>query len=133
MGAAGTAIGLVDTDVLIEAARGIWDAKAFLNDQRISGGIHISAVSAMELLVGCRDAAALTRTQQFLSQAIEVPLTPAATWIARQLMLKFHLSHGLLIPDALIVATALEHGLPLFTRNIRHFRAIPDLVAAAPY
>jgi tRNA(fMet)-specific endonuclease VapC len=48
-------------------------------------------------------------------------------------MTSFFLSHGLLIPDALIAATALEHGLDLYSKNVRDFRMIPGLVATRPY
>ena len=83
MAEANQSIGLVDTDILIDAARGVQDAKAFLNAQRACGGICVSVVSAMELMAGCRDSAALTQTRRFLAQVSEVPLTPAGAWIAR--------------------------------------------------
>jgi predicted nucleic acid-binding protein len=51
----------------------------------------------------------------------------------RALMDTFFLSHGLLIPDALIAATALEHGLTLYTRNVRDFQMVPSLVVKQPY
>jgi predicted nucleic acid-binding protein len=35
--------------------------------------------------------------------------------------------HGVLTPDALIAATALEQGLGLMTRNVRDFEAVRDL------
>lgn len=34
---------------------------------------------------------------------------------------------GIPTPDAVIAATALEHALPIFTRNTRHFRRVPEL------
>lgn len=37
------------------------------------------------------------------------------------------LSHGLQMADALIAATALEHGLPVLTGNVKHFRAVDAL------
>ncbi len=37
------------------------------------------------------------------------------------------LSHGLQLGDALIAATALEHGLRLLTGNVKHFNAIEGL------
>ncbi|MBP6676490.1 MAG: PIN domain-containing protein, partial [Vitreoscilla sp.] len=45
-----------------------------------------------------------------------------------ELMEAMTLSHGLQMGDALIAATALEHGLPLLTGNVRHFAAIPSLL-----
>jgi predicted nucleic acid-binding protein len=41
------------------------------------------------------------------------------------------LSHGLQMVDAgdaLIAATALKHGLPVLTGNVKHFSAIPGLL-----
>lgn len=35
-------------------------------------------------------------------------------------------------PDALIAATALEHGFPLMTRNERHFRRVAGLDLRVP-
>lgn len=37
------------------------------------------------------------------------------------------LSHGLRLPDALIAATAVEHGATLLTGNAKYFGAVPDL------
>lgn len=39
---------------------------------------------------------------------------------------------GLKIADALIAATALEHQLPLMTRNRRHFERVPGLTLRTP-
>ncbi len=36
------------------------------------------------------------------------------------------------IPDALIAATALEHGLPVMTRNRRHFERVANLILRSP-
>ena len=46
---------------------------------------------------------------------------------AVELITLYAKSHGLLIPDALIAATALVLGLPLFTRNISDFKYIPGI------
>jgi len=40
---------------------------------------------------------------------------------------EYALSHGLRAGDAIVAATAAEHGLTLCTGNARHFRPIRDL------
>jgi predicted nucleic acid-binding protein len=66
--------GLTDTDILIDSARGASDAIAFLLAQRIAGGIAISVISAMELVVGCQNAADLSKVRQFLSGVRILPV-----------------------------------------------------------
>ena len=48
-------------------------------------------------------------------------------------MRQYRLSHSLLLPDALIAASALEHGVTLYTKSLRHFRMIPGLTVVRPY
>ena len=47
--------------------------------------------------------------------------------ITVDLINQYRLSHGLLIPDALIAATAVAFQLPLLTKNQRDFRFIRGL------
>ncbi|MEL6257118.1 MAG: type II toxin-antitoxin system VapC family toxin, partial [Bacteroidota bacterium] len=37
------------------------------------------------------------------------------------------ISHGLSIPDAIIVSTAVIHEIELFTYNLKDFRFIPNI------
>lgn len=127
------ATGLTDTDILIDAARGVADAIAFLAAQRAAAGVSVSIISAMELIAGCRNKTELTQTQQFLQPVRVLPIVGNTSRTACELMESFFLSHGLLIPDALIAATALEHGLTLHTKNTRHFQMIPGLKVVRPY
>ena len=48
-------------------------------------------------------------------------------------MQRFYLSHGLLIPDALIAATALDYEVTLYAENVYHFLMIPGLTVVRPY
>ena len=63
-----------------------------------------------------------------LRNANVLPLTPAITRRATDLMEDLALSHGLQAADALIAATGLEHRLPILTGNSKHFEAVASLV-----
>lgn len=133
MASAGFPDGLIDTDILIDAERGHSDALAFLSAQQARGGPRLSIISAMELLVGSRNAEELRTTRTFLHHVMVLPIDAAISSRAMSLVESFTLSHSLLIPDALIAATALEHVLPLFSKNSKHFQMIPGLTVIRPY
>ena len=46
---------LVDTDILIDATKGREAANAFVKTQQ-RAGLQISIITAMEVVIGCRDA-----------------------------------------------------------------------------
>ncbi len=118
---------------MTDASKNIEPAINFLEAQNRSGAIIISIVSAMELVQGCRSESELRVVTNLFHALTVLPITPTLSQRALQLMQTYWLSHGLTMPDALIAATALEHRLPLYTRNIRHFRMISELQAIAPY
>lgn len=124
--------GLIDSNILIDAMNGIVDAIAFLEDQQ-GTEMQISIVSAMELIAGCRNKTEMRELQRFFQRCTILPVTVTISQVAFQLMESFYLSHGLILPDALIAATAMEHNLNLYTRNTRHFLMIPGLAAVRPY
>lgn len=127
------ASGLTDTDILVDAQHAIADAVAFVTNQKAANGLRISVISAMELAIGCRSANELGLVRQFLQHVLVLPITLTISTTGYQLVDGYYLSHGLLIPDALIAATALDNNLPLYTRNVRHFQMIPGLQVIAPY
>ena len=118
---------LVDTDVLIWHLRGNPQAARWLDRLQ---PLTISSVSYLEVLQGMRNKAELVAVQKMLQQrkANVQPITEPITRQATELMEAMTLSHGLQMGDALIAATALEHGLPVLTGNVKHFAAIPGLI-----
>lgn len=118
---------LVDTDVLIWHLRGYPQAAHRLD---ALDSLAMSAVSYMELLQGMRNKAELAALSKMLERraAAILPLTPAITQRALALMESMVLSHGLQMADALVAATALEHGLTLLTGNVKHFASVDSLV-----
>ena len=124
--------GVIDTDILIDASKGNEDSMTFLTTQQ-DAGIRISIISAIELVVGCRNKTELSQTQKFLQGCVILPITVTASQVAYQLIETFALSHGLLMADALIAATVLERGATLYTKNTRHFQMISRLEIIRPY
>jgi len=117
---------LIDTDVLIWMTRGHAGAAARLQAMT---PWRISAVTYMELAQGCRNRQELERVKKGLAlcQTGIVPVSTAISDRAMQLIDAYALSHGVQLGDALIAATALEHGLTVFTANAKHFGAIDGL------
>jgi predicted nucleic acid-binding protein len=81
----------------------------------------------MELIVGCRNKFELQALNHFLSQFQMLTMTSQISDLATQLLQDYFLSHGLLIGDALIAATAIAHEIPLLSKNQRDFRLIQKL------
>lgn len=117
---------LIDTDVLIWMTRG--HARAAARLQMIAPW-RISAVTYIELAQGCRNKQELERIKKGLAlcQTEILPLNAAISDRAMQLIDTYALSHGMQLGDALIAATALEHGLTVLTANTKHFGRIDSL------
>jgi predicted nucleic acid-binding protein len=117
---------LIDSDVLVWLTRGHIGAAQRLHalpDWRIS------VVTYIELSQGCRDKADLVRLKKGLAaRSTEiVPITPAISQRAADLIDRLALSHGMRLADALIGATAIERQETLITANVKHFSAVEGL------
>ena len=121
---------LVDTDVLIWHLRGYPQATRRLDEL---GALTMSAVSYLEVLQGMRNKAELVAVKKMLQHraATLLPVSEVITQRAIELMEAITLSHGLQMGDALIAATALDHGLPVLTANVKHFGAVQGLKVEA--
>ena len=118
---------IVDTDILIDIGRGNERAIAYLESLESSKGLAVSAVTYMELLVGCENKREQQAVKRFVRRFEVIALTEAISGKAVELLLEYRLSHGLLIADALIAATAIERNAPLASRNQRDYRFIDGL------
>jgi predicted nucleic acid-binding protein len=117
---------LIDTDVLIWMTRGHVGAAARL---QTLVPWRISAVTYMELAQGCRNKDELTRIKNGLAlcHTEVVPISEAISNRAMHLIDAYAMSHGLQLGDALIAATGLELGRPVFTANAKHFSPVIGL------
>ena len=121
------AITIVDSDILIDVARGQAEAINCLLRLEQTSALAISAVSQMELIVGCRSKKELQDLEKFLNRYQVLKITDRISDLAVDLLTQYFLSHGLLIADGLIAATALIHNEAFITKNQRDFRFIADL------
>jgi predicted nucleic acid-binding protein len=118
---------IVDTDILIDAGRGVAEATSCLQAIEQQSALATSAVTQMELLVGSRNKKEQDEIEKFLSRFQVIKITGAASDMAVDLLRRYRLSHGLLIGDALIAATALVLDAPLISKNQRDYRFMADL------
>jgi predicted nucleic acid-binding protein len=105
---------LVDTDVCIDHLRGARPLRAN------AGTIAYSVITRSELFAGRTNEA---RVEEFLAPFREIAVDRSIAERAGRL----RRGSALRTPDALIAATAIEHGLELVTRNLRDFKDIRGL------
>lgn len=118
---------VVDTDILIDAGRQVREAVACLNGIEQNSVLAISVITQMELFVGCRNKTELRAIERFLQRFQVFNLNEQACDTAVKLLRQYRLSHGLAIPDALIVATALTLDSAFITKNQQDYRFIDGL------
>jgi toxin FitB len=68
------------------------------------------------------------RVERLLAQFPELEIDRETAELAGRLRRET----GVLLPDAMIAATALRHDLSLLTRNATHFEPVPDLQLVDP-
>lgn len=81
----------------------------------------------MELIVGCKNIAELRKLQQFLNRYQVININESISHQAVKLLERYRLSHGLLIADAFIAATAITRNYTLASKNQRDYRYISEL------
>lgn len=118
---------IIDTDILIDAGRCVDEALNCLQLVEDKSSAAVSSVTQMELIVGCRDKNELSSLEHFLERFQIIGLNEHISDTATDLLKKYRLSHGLLIADSLIAATAIIIDIPFISKNQRDYRFIENL------
>lgn len=117
---------IFDTDMFIWVQRGNLRAAQLIEgeDERL-----LSVQSYMELLQGAENRRQHELAKSFLRDFgfSTLPLSENIGHRAAVYIEEYGLSHGLRAGDAIVAATAAEHGLILCTSNAKHFSPIRDL------
>lgn len=122
---------LLDTDRVVDWLRGRSDARELV--LFLAGdGIAISLMTYGEIYAGIfRGGGRPVKENAFLDFLREAQVLPLDEAIMRRFgQVQANLrdtGQGIGVPDVLIAATALHHDLTLVTRNLDHFRRVPDL------
>lgn len=117
---------IFDTDIFIWIQRGNEAAARLVDEdeERL-----LSVQTYMELLRCAQNKRQLQVTKRFLTDMgfKTLPLSEGIGHRAAVYVEEYTLSHGLRTGDAIIAATASEHGLVLCTGNAKHYRPIKGL------
>ncbi|AMJ66531.1 type II toxin-antitoxin system VapC family toxin [Hymenobacter sp. PAMC 26628] len=122
---------LADTNAVIDLVLGRLPlVSAEWLDQRLDQQlVALSVITRIELLTKIEPATEYAFMQSFV-QSVEVfPLDEPVV----QQTIRLRQQHRIKLPDAIIAATALVHGLPLLTRNAADFQKITGLVVVDPH
>ena len=123
---------LIDTDVIIDHLRGEERARDFLKQMKAEDAdILYSVITKAELYSGVR-AKEEEKVAGLLSSMEEVGIHGEIAVAAGRYKNKFYASHGLLLPDALVAASAKQAGAVLFTLNKKHY-PMRDIKIQIPY
>ena len=117
---------LCDTSILIEYLRGNATIKQRLERDGFDA-LSMSSITVMELFVGAFNKRELASIKKAFRDIRIIDIDNSISRRATELIELFSKSHNLLIPDALIAATALVSDVPLYTLNVSDFRFIPGI------
>lgn len=118
---------IIDTDILIDISRNNEKAIVHLENLETNSLLAVSLITQMELPVSCRNKQEAVFLDNFLKRFQIIKLNENISMITVDLLRQYRLSHGLLMPDALIAATALSLDSGLATKNQRDYQFIENL------
>ena len=127
---------ICDTDVMID----YWDShnlrheitKSTLEKSIGLDNVVLSAITKMELMLGAISKTDMTKISKKLSRFNIALINNDITIQSFELIQKYRLSHGLLLPNSIIAATALISGFELYTYNVKDFKFILGLKLFTP-
>ena len=119
---------LIDTNVL---------SRVFIGETNVTNFVEamVAAIDAtiyIECLQGSKSNDEKRIIEKYLIRFPVIPITPTSSNLGIDLIRSYSNSHGLLLADALIAATALENDLTVVTYNVDDFKFIKDLKYVKP-
>lgn len=122
---------LVDTDIIIDYLKGIKPAKELFRSGDIV--LYCSVLSKKELLSKPGLNASERKKIVSLMDKLKVLKIDEDIMAKYSRLVKEYGENQELLADYMIAATAWAKGLPLLTRNLRHFKNMKEIVLAPAY
>ena len=126
------AVTLSDTDCVIDDLHKRLPLTGEFATRLMLDELAVSAITVYELMFGAQDRGR-AETESFLGRVDVLPLTARGATLAAGRAAQLS-SQGARLdtPDLLIAGVALDFGLALLTRNVRHFGRIEGLTLLDP-
>jgi len=122
---------LVDTSIIVDLIRGFPDALTWL--QNYEDELGVTRYIWLEVIQGAPNKQKQKTAITLLSEFDLVKTTQADNAWAVKSLIKIHLSNNVGALDCLIAATSHRLQIPLYTRNLKHFRPLLGNLAQSPY
>lgn len=121
----GAKMRIIDSDIFIDAFRGVKKAEKWMKNAIQDGDCAFSAITESELLSGkdCNDVNKRESLLHFLALFSKISVDNPITQIAGD----FRRKYGISLPDAIIAASATHTKSLLITRNVKDFSKIENL------
>ena len=122
---------LLDTNAAIDYIGGTLPGKAIAwLDSIVDTEVAVSVINQIEMLGFNPDNPAdMLPFEELVDTLVILPLDEEV--VTRSIALRKR--HKIKLPDAIVAATALVHGLSLISRNESDFKKIPDLKTINPH
>lgn len=122
---------LVDSNAIIDLVLGRLPvvAATWLDQCIGQGAVSLSVITRIELLTTTQPADEYQLMQALTNSVRVLPLGEPVI----QQTIRLRQQRRIKLPDAIIAATALTHGLPLITRNVADFQGIAGLTVINPH
>ena len=118
---------ICDTNIFISAFEGKAETVETMTNKIGLSNVVISSITYMELCRGAQNKQQLLLLSNNLKGYRILHYNEEASLLAMNLIKRYHLSHSLQIPDAIIAASSITFNIPLCTYNLKDFRYIENI------